>query len=171
MRRALVFFLFGFWMFALWPAPTARAQEEARSPDATPAGSFCEQFQVITNAAPLSFKPLRGKLEFIDEWKGQQALAGTRNCIAFGRRGDASYMCSTAVVQGADRVQELFNTLKAQVQKCLGSGWAVNDYSSRRGDQSIEFWKENAAYEVHVAVKSVTGSEDKAEVKVIVSRP
>src|SRR5271169_5316282 len=167
MRRALVFFLFGFGLFAPWPVPTVRAQEEARSPNATPAGSFCEQFQAITNAAPLSFKPLRGKREFIDEWKGLQDLAGTRNCIVFGRRSDASYMCSSAVLQGEDRVQELFNTLKAQVQKCLGGGWAANDYSSRHGDQSIEFWKDNAAYEVHVAVKSVTGSVDKAEVKII----
>jgi hypothetical protein len=170
MRHTLLFLL-AFWTFALLPAPTVRAQSESHLPNSAPAESFCEQFEAITNAAPLSFKPLRGKLEFIDEWKGKQALPGTANCIAFGRRSDASYMCSTPIVEGEAHVHELFDTLKSQVQKCLGSGWTANDYTTRRGDPGTEFWKDGAAYDVHVAVKSRQGNADKAEITLTVSRP
>ena len=170
MKHALLFLL-AFCTFALLPAPTVRAQSEGHAPNSASAESFCEQFEVITNAAPLSFKPLRGKFEFIDEWKGKQALPGTANCIAFGRRSDASYMCSTPIVEGEARVHELFDSLKSQVQKCLGSGWAANDYTSRRGDPGTGFWKDGAAYDVHVAVKSQAGRADKAEITLTVSRP
>lgn len=168
MKRTLLFLL-AFWTFELLPAPTVRAQNEGRSANSTAAENFCTQFEVITNAAPLSFKPLRGKVAGIDTWKGQQALPRTANCIVFGRRGDASYSCSTPMVRGDDRVQEVFDTLKLQVQKCLGSGWAANDYTARHGEPSIAFWKDHAAYDVRVAVKSLAG-EDK-EITLTVSRP
>jgi hypothetical protein len=168
-KHALVFLL-SFWAFALLPAPTVRAQSEAHSPVTASAESFCEQFQVIANASSASFKPLRGKVEGIDIWKGQQPLPGTANCIVYGRRGDASYICSSAMVRGNDQVQQLFNTLKSQVQKCLGDGWAANDYTARHGDPSVAFSKAEADYDVRVAVKSLEGRPEK-EITLTVARP
>jgi hypothetical protein len=168
MKQTLLFLL-AFWTFALLPAPTVRAQDEDHSPNSTGVEGFCAQFEVVTNAAPLSFKPLRGKVAGLDTWKGQQALPGTTKCIVFGRRGAASYSCSTPTVRGDDRAQEVFDTLKVQVQKSLGSGWAANDYTARHGEPSIAFWKDHAAYDVRVVLKSLEG--ENKEVTLTVSRP